>query len=492
MCATIQIWSRLAPFSHKISLSYPHTVIEPIYKVLRKEKKMKEYTFICPHCGKAVEVDENGYAAIIKQIRDDAFQADLEEQKRVMETEREKAVELAKTQAAMEFREKEHELDSQMQNLRSDLKAAKENAETAAKLSANDAERKYGAILSEKELEIAKLHEQVRSAKTDTELAVAKAEAEANERFAKQQEVVANLKAKNEMAEAQAKLHEQELVARYEGQLKDKDALVEYYRDLKARQSTKMIGETLEQHCEAAFNQVRAIGFQNAYFEKDNEVSASGSKGDFIFRDYDENGMEYVSIMMEMKNENETTASKHKNTDFLKELDKDRREKGCEYAVLVTMLEADNEFYNNGIVDMSHVYPKMYVIRPQFLIPFITIIRNAARSSIAYKRELEEQKAQNIDVTNFEAKLLDFKDKFSRNYTLASDRFSKAIDEIDKTIDHLQKVKDNLLSSENNLRLANNKLDDLTIKRLTRGNKTMQQMFADTQAQAVLPESEKE
>ena len=339
---------------------------------------MKEYTFICPHCGKAVEVDENGYAAIIKQIRDDVFQADLEEQKRVMETEREKAVELAKTQAVMEFREKEHELDSQMQNLRSDLKAARENAETAAKLSASEAEQKYGAILSEKELEIAKLHEQVRSAKTDTELAVAKAEAEANERFTKQQEMVADLKAKNEMAEAQAKLHEQELVARYEGQLKDKDELVEYYRDLKARQSTKMIGETLEQHCEAAFNQVRAIGFQNAYFEKDNEVSASGSKGDFIFRDYDENGMEYVSIMMEMKNESETTASKHKNTDFLKELDKDRREKGCEYAVLVTMLEADNEFYNNGIVDMSHVYPKMYVIRPQFLIPFITIIRNAA------------------------------------------------------------------------------------------------------------------
>lgn len=402
---------------------------------------MKEYTFICPHCGKAVEVDENGYAAIIKQIRDDVFQADLEEQKRVMETERDKAVELAKTQAAMEFREKEHELDSQMQNLRSDLKAARENAETAAKLSASEAEQKYGAILSEKELEI-------------------------------------------------AKLHEQELVARYEGQLKDKDELVEYYRDLKARQSTKMIGETLEQHCEAAFNQVRAVGFQNAYFEKDNEVSASGSKGDFIFRDYDENGMEYVSIMMEMKNENETTASKHKNADFLKELDKDRREKGCEYAVLVTMLEADNDYYNTGIVDMSHKYPKMYVIRPQFLIPFITIIRNAARSSIAYKRELEEQKAQNIDVTNFEAKLLDFKDKFSRNYTLASDRFSKAIDEIDKTIDHLQKVKDNLLSSENNLRLANNKLDDLTIKRLTRGNKTMQQMFADAQTKAALSVSD--
>lgn len=442
---------------------------------------MKEYTFICPHCGKTIGINENDYANIIQQIRDEAFQKELEEQKLTFEKDKRAAVELAKTQAAMEFNEKEHKLNSKLQALESDLATAKNAAETAAKLSANETEQRYSAILSEKDLEIAKLNEKISAAKTDTELAVAKAEADANNRFTKQQEVVADLKAKNEMAETQAKLHEQELIARYENQLKDKDELVAYYRDLKAKQSTKMIGESLEQHCEASFNQVRAIGFQNAYFEKDNEVSASGSKGDFIFRDYDENGMEYVSIMMEMKNENETTVSKHKNTDFLKELDKDRREKGCEYAVLVTMLEADNDFYNNGIVDMSHMYPKMYVIRPQFLIPFITIIRNAARTSIEYKRELEEQKAQNIDVTNFEAKLVDFKDRFSKNYMLASDRFSKAIDEIDKTIDHLQKVKDNLLSSENNLRLANNKLDDLSVKRLTRENKTMQKMFADAQ-----------
>lgn len=440
---------------------------------------MKEYRFICPHCGKSVEMDENGYAQIVQQIRDDVFQADLDAQKHLMEADKKVAVELAKTQAAMEFQEKEHQMDVKVQDLQNELKIMQEKAENAAKISAGETEQKYNSILSEKEMEIAKLREQVHSAQTNTELAVAKAEAAANEQLAKQQEIVTELRTKSEMAETQAKLHEQELIARYEGRLKDTEEMVAYYRDLKTRQSTKMIGETLEQHCEAAFNQVRAIGFQNAYFEKDNEVSSSGSKGDFIFRDFDENGMEYVSIMFEMKNENETTATKHKNVDFLKELDKDRREKGCEYAVLVTMLEADNEYYNTGIVDMSHNYPKMYVIRPQFLIPFITIIRNAARNSIAYKQELEEQKAQNIDVTHFEEKLMDFKDKFGRNYSLASDRFSKAVDEIDKTIEHLQKVKDNLLSSENNLRLANRKLEDLTVKRLTRGNKTMQKLFAE-------------
>lgn len=453
---------------------------------------MKEYQFICPHCGKPVELDENGYAQIVRQIRDDTFQADLDAQKHAMDADKAAAVELAKTQAAMKFKEKEHQMDAKVQNLQNELRVMQEKAESAAKISAGETEQKYHAILSEKEAEIVKLQEQVHSAQTNTELAVAKAEAAANEQLAKQQEVVAELRTKSEMAEAQAKLHEQELIARYEERLKDTEEMVAYYRDLKTRQSTKMIGETLEQHCEAAFNQVRAIGFQNAYFEKDNEVSSSGSKGDFIFRDFDESGMEYVSIMLEMKNENETTATKHKNTDFLKELDKDRREKGCEYAVLVTMLEADNEFYNNGIVDMSHIYPKMYVIRPQFLIPFITIIRNAAQNSITYKRELEEQKAQNIDVTHFEEKLVDFKDKFGRNYSLASDRFLKAVDEIDKTIDHLQKVKDNLLSSENNLRLANRKLEDLTVKRLTRGNKTMQKLFveaAESSTRTIAPES---
>ena len=288
--------------------------------------------------------------------------------------------------------------------------------------------------------------------------------------------------AMKERYEAEQKLQEQAVKERYEIQLKDKEEMIEYYRDLKAKQSTKMVGETLEQHCEVSFNQVRAIGFQNAYFEKDNEVSKSGSKGDYIFRDYDENGLEYISIMFEMKNENETTATKHKNADFLKELDKDRKEKGCEYAVLVTLLEADNDFYNTGIVDMSHKYPKMYVIRPQFFIQTITILRNAAMNSLQYKRELEAVRNQNLDITRFEEKLLDFKDKFGRNYTLASDRFQKAIDEIDKTIDHLQKVKDNLLASENNLRLANNKLDDLTIKKLTWKNPTMQEKFAEARA----------
>lgn len=437
------------------------------------------YTFVCPHCGKPVELDENGYAEVVRQIRDDVFQKDLEQQRQTMEADKEAAVQLAKAQMAMEYKETEHLKDTEIANLKKDLEASAKSATQTAELYASKVEQKYSEKMSEKDAEIAKLQEQIRSAQTEKDLAIAKERSIVTEKLSEQQELVSDLKAQVEMADAKAKLHEQELTARYESQLKDKEELVEYYRDLKAKQSTKMIGETLEQHCEAAFNQVRAIGFQNAYFAKDNEISASGSKGDYIFRDFDETGMEYVSIMFEMKNQCESTASKHKNADFLKELDKDRREKGCEYAVLVSMLETDSDYYNTGIVDMSHLYPKMYVIRPQFLIPMITIIRNAAMNSVTYKRELEAQKEQNIDVTHFEEKLLDFKDKFGRNYTLASDRFAKAIDEIDKTIDHLQKVKDNLLSSENNLRLANNKLEDLTVKKLTRGNKTMQKMFAD-------------
>lgn len=450
------------------------------FLVNRMEKKnVGTHQLICPNCGTPFEIDERGYADILKQVRNQEYDRDLKLQREAMEAEKASEINLVKTRSEMIRMELEKTKDEQIQKLKNSLETTKAEAESAAKLAASETEQKYSSLVHEKESEITRLNGMLNAAKTAQDLAVANANGAAQEQLSKQQEIITALKAKAEMAETQSKLHEQEIIARYESQLKDKEELVEYYRDLKARQSTKMIGETLEQHCEAAFNQVRAIGFQNAYFEKDNEISASGSKGDFIFRDYDENGMEYVSIMMEMKNENETTATKHKNTDFLKELDKDRREKGCEYAVLVTMLEADNDFYNNGIVDMSHIYPKMYVIRPQFLIPFITIIRNAARNSISYKRELEIQKAQNIDVTNFEAKLLDFKDKFGRNYNLASDRFSKAIEEIDKTIDHLQKVKDNLLSSENNFRLANNKLEDLTIKKLTRGNKTMQALFAD-------------
>ena len=266
------------------------------------------------------------------------------------------------------------------------------------------------------------------------------------------------------------------LKEKYETELRFKDEEIARYKDFKAKLSTKMIGESLEQHCEISFNQLRATGFQNAYFEKDNDAR-TGSKGDYIFRDVDSDGNEYISIMFEMKNEADTTSTKKKNDDFLKELDKDRKEKDCEYAILVSMLEPDNELYNNGIVDMSHKYPKMYVIRPQFFIPIITLLRNAAQNSIEYKKELINIKAQNIDISNFEAEMNDFKEKFAKNYELASKKFKTAIEEIDKTIDHLQKTKDALLSSENNLRLANNKASDLTIKRLTKNNPTMQEKF---------------
>jgi hypothetical protein len=262
----------------------------------------------------------------------------------------------------------------------------------------------------------------------------------------------------------------------YESKIHDKQIELDYYKDLKSKMSTKMVGETLEQHCLIEFNKLRATAFRNAYFEKDNDAR-TGSKGDFIYRECDENGNEIISIMFEMKNEMDTTATKHKNEDFFKELNKDRNEKECEYAVLVTMLEADNELYNSGIVDVSYIYDKMYVIRPQFFIPMITVLRNAALNAMEYKRELAAVRNQNIDVTNFEDKLMSFKSAFSRNYELASRRFGEAIDEIDKSIDHLQKIKAALLSSENNLRLANNKAEDLTVARLTRGNPTMKAKF---------------
>ena len=278
--------------------------------------------------------------------------------------------------------------------------------------------------------------------------------------------------------EKESQLKEQSLKEKYEEQLKMKDELVAYYKDFKARQSTKMVGESLEIHCETEFNKLRATGFQHAYFEKDNDAR-SGSKGDYIYRETDPEGVEFISIMFEMKNEMDETATKKKNEDFLKELDKDRREKNCEYAVLVSLLEQDSELYNQGIVDMSHRYPKMYVIRPQFFIPIITILRNAATNALDYRRQLEVVRNQNIDISHFEEDMNDFKEKFARNFRIASERFQKAIDEIDKTIDHLQKTKEALLSSENNLRLANNKAEDLTIKRLTRKNPTMAAKFAE-------------
>ncbi len=390
----------------------------------------------CPKCGEVFQVDESGYAAIVKQVRDSEFSKELELRENQFETEKENAIQLAKLSAEKELNEK----------------------------------------LSKKDTEIAELKNKIASFDKDKELEISKLITKMNAELLEKDANISKLKSDSALTEKECQLREQSLKEQYENQLRFKDEEIERYKDFKTRLSTKMLGETLEQHCEIAFNQLRATGFQKAYFEKDNDAK-TGSKGDYIYRDYDSDNNELISIMFEMKNEADTTSTKKKNTDFLKELDKDRKEKKCEYAVLVSMLEPDNELYNNGIIDMSHHFEKMYVVRPQFFIPIITILRNAALNSMEYRKELAVIRSQNIDVSNFEEAMNDFKDKFSKNYEIASKKFKLAIEEIDKTIDHLQKTKEALLSSENNLRLANNKAEDLTIKKLTRNNPTMQAKF---------------
>lgn len=338
-------------------------------------------------------------------------------------------------------------------------KEVEEKEKTSVQLAVSDIEKKYQEKIQKQELEIQTLKSEIKSKDTENELEIHKAVSE------KEKEI-------NQLNN-QLQLQEKETLIKE----KNYKEQIEYYKDFKAKQSTKMIGESLEQHCSDEFNKLRPL-FQNAYFEKDNDVK-TGSKGDFIFKDFDEEGVETVSIMFEMKNEADQTATKHKNEDFLKELDKDRKEKNCEYAVLVSLLELDNDYYNTGIVDMSHKYPKMYVIRPQFFIPIITLIRGMAQNTVAYKKELIKVQEQNIDISHFEENMNAFKESFGKNYRLASEKFKKAIDEIDKTIDHLQKTKDALLSSENNLRLANNKAEDLTIQKLTKNSETMKQKFAE-------------
>ena len=350
----------------------------------------------CPKCGEVFQVDESGYAQLLSQVRDEAFEEELHKRAEVLEL-----------------------------KSKGDLKIAQ-----------MEQEKSFNEVL-----------------------------------------IALNAKLKNQ--ETESSLKEKTLEENYKNQLKVKEEQINYYKDFKARQSTKMVGESLEQHCQIQFNSIRTSAFPNAYFEKDNEVSTSGSKGDFIFREADEEGTEFISIMFEMKNEMDTTASKHKNEDFFKELDKDRQEKGCEYAVLVSLLESDNELYNNGIVDVSYKYPKMYVIRPQFFIPMITLLRNAARNSLRYQKELQVVRNQQLDLVNFESNMQEFKDAFGRNYRIASEKFQTAIEEIDKTIDHLEKVKAALKSSENNLRLANDKADDLSIKKLTKNAPSVRQMFDD-------------
>ncbi len=385
----------------------------------------------CPSCGKTFSLDEAGYADILSQVRNEAFDKALHERLVLAEQEKRVAVELAQTKITGEMEKKAADKDAEIARLKESLKTA----DLARQLALKEA---LGTVEKERD----------------------------------------DLKRDLEVKEQEQKLLASSLREKYETQIKDRDDAIERLKDMKAKLSTKMVGETLEQHCENEFNKIRAAAFPLAYFEKDNDAK-TGSKGDFIFREADDSGTEFVSIMFEMKNENDETATKKKNEDFFKELDKDRNEKGCEYAVLVSLLEPNNELYNGGIVDVSYRYPKMYVIRPQFFIPMVTLLRNAAQSSLQYKKELALVRAQNIDIANFEDELNKFKDAFGKNFDLASRRFQAAIDEIDKSIDHLQKTKEALLGTDRNLRLANDKAQDVTIKKLTRNNPTMASKFAE-------------
>lgn len=398
----------------------------------------------CPNCGEVFQVDESGYAQILSQVRDKEFDKEIRQREKLIESQKELEIEKLKAQ----------------------LKALEEATDKDVKLAVTEA-------LSKQKQEA---QQELNRQQHEAQEALNKQERKSIEELADKDIEIAKLKGQLESKDNESKLKSQALKEQYEDKLKLKDEQIEYYRDFKARQSTKMVGESLEQHCDIEFNKLRATAFPNAYFGKDNDAR-TGSKGDFIFREADASGTEFISIMFEMKNQMDETATKKKNEDFLKELDKDRREKNCEYAVLVSLLETDNELYNTGIVDVSYRYPKMYVVRPQFFIPIITLLRNAALNSLEYKQELETIRNQNIDISNFEEKINVFKDGFSRNFRLASEKFNNAIDEIDKSISHLQKIKEALLSSENNLRLANNKAEDLTIKKLTRGNPTMKELF---------------
>lgn len=436
----------------------------------------------CPHCGQVFTVDENELDSIVNQIRDSEFKQDVD----------------AKVAEAVEHLKKEHklEMDSKDKELRLELQV--KEADTAAKIKAQ-ADKEIKSLegkLRGAEEERERLKMEIENLRSKNEAEILKAVQGEKDKVAalETDKKMLELAVKNEEEKGKAKALEATQKANEEIRaleaaisnekernkilLDEKDKQIEFYKDLKTKMSTKMVGETLEQHCQIQFEQLRATAFRNAYFEKDNDAK-SGSKGDFIYREDDENGNEIVSIMFEMKNEMDTTATKHKNEDFLKELDKDRKEKKCEYAVLVSLLESDSEIYNAGIVDVSHKYEKMYVVRPQCFIPIITLLRNAAMNAMTYKRELVKAQNQNVDITNFEANLLKFKEDFGRNYSIAHDHFQKAIDEIDKTIDHLEKVKKELLGSDNQLRLANNKVDDVSIKKLTKDNPTMQKKFAD-------------
>lgn len=462
------------------------------------------HEIICPHCGKAFKIDEAGYADILKQVLDSEFDQQLHDRLELAEQDKRNAVEQATAKVAGELQKAAAAKDSEIQELKARLDAGEVARRLAVAEALSAVEKQRDALANE--LEQARRDKQAASelaearlvnglqqaaATKDAEIQALKAKLDAievaqklsiNEAVGTIEKERDELKSSLVRAELEKQLAEKSLKDKYETQIKDRDDAIERLRDMKARLSTKMVGETLEQHCETEFNRIRATAFPRAYFEKDNDAR-TGSKGDYIFRDADEAGTEIVSIMFEMKNENDRTATKNRNEDFLRELDKDRTEKGCEYAVLVSLLEPDSELYNTGIVDVFHRFPKMYVVRPQFFMPIITLLRNAAMNSLKYKSELALVKSQNIDITNFENGLEEFKSAFAKNYDLASRRFQTAIDEIDKSIDHLQKTKDALLGTDRNLRLANDKAQDVTIKKLTRGNPTMAAKFAELKDQ---------
>lgn len=453
----------------------------------------------CPKCGEVFQVDENGYEQIARQVRDQEFAKELDRRAKLLDAQRQSELEVIRLQEekarAASLGQKDAEIavkDKLIADLRARLdssalerqiavsqaleKKDRELAQAAQAHSAGMSQKE--AAISARDRQIVQLQARIEASEVEKQLAVRAAVDEKSAELAEKAAEIANLRGELRNMETENRLSEKSLQEQYESRLRLKDEQIEYYKDFKARQSTKMIGESLEQHCLAQFNAIRMTAFPNAYFEKDNDAR-TGSKGDFIYRERGEDGTEFISIMFEMKNEADATATKHKNEDFFRELDKDRREKKCEYAILVSLLEIDNELYNNGIVDVSYRYEKMYVIRPQFFIPIITLLRNAARNSLYYRQQLQIAQNQQIDLTHFEENMNAFKDAFGRNYRLASQRFATAIEEIDKSIDHLQKIKQALLSSENNLRLANNKAEDLTIKKLTKNAPSVRTMLED-------------
>lgn len=416
----------------------------------------------CPNCGTIFQIDEQDYQSIVKQVRDQEFTKEVFEREKQYKQDKEISIRLAEAKIEKEFTEQLKKKEFEISELKNEVKNKEKDTE-------NKIEKKYSEELNKKTIEISELKSEIKLKQKEQEVIL-------KDTLAEKMQEIDSLNTKLESSKNEFLLRIQALRDSYEEKMKSKDEQIAYYKDFKARQSTKMVGESLEQHCYNEFNKLRPL-FGDVYFEKDNDAK-TGSKGDFIFREYD-NHMEVLSIMFEMKNEADETATKHKNEDFLKELDKDRKEKNCEYAVLVSLLELDSDYYNSGIVDMSYKYSKMYVIRPQFFIPLITLLRGAALNSLEYKKQLQIVQSQNIDISRFEENMNSFKEGFARNYRLASERFKKAIDEIDKTIDHLQKTKDALLASENNLRLANNKVEDLTIKKITSNSPAVAKMFYD-------------